>query len=115
MSTGTKRLIRRLGTLGNTSVPIIHLVTLGILLGRQRGDTARVVPPMRIPLFRVLPDQGVHLSDTGASEDEVALGDDVSCVFRVIRRREGIGDRDVGDDLDEEMRESVQRTAETVF
>lgn len=103
MSTGTKRLIRRLGTLGNTSVPVIHLIALGILLGRQGSDTTCVVPSVRVPLFGVLPDQWVHLGDAGAGEDKVAFGDDVGCVFGMIRRGEGVGHGDVGDDLDEEM------------
>jgi hypothetical protein len=99
MSTGPERLIRRLGTLGHTSVPVINLVALGILLRRQGGDTTRVVPSVRVPLFRVLPDQRVHLGDAGAGEDKVALGDDVGRVFGCFRRGEGVGDRDVGDDL----------------
>lgn len=85
MSTGTERLIRRLGTLRNTSVAVIDLVPLGILLRRQSRNTTGVVPSMRVPLFRVLPDQRVHLGDTGAGENEMTLGDDVGCVFGRFR------------------------------
>ena len=100
MSTGTKRLVRRFGTLADGTVSIIDLVA-SIVFGQcLASDTLFVHPSVRVPDGGVLPDQGVHLGDTRGSEDEMSLGNDVRGVlFRDGRRGDRSGNGNVGHDL----------------
>jgi hypothetical protein len=100
MSTGSERLIRWLGTLADGTIPIVDLVTSVILSQGLASDTLLVDPSVRVPDRGILPDLGVHLSDTGGSENEVTFRDDVG---RVLLGDGGSGDRgrdrDVGHNL----------------
>jgi hypothetical protein len=100
MSTGSERLVGRLGALADGTVPIVDLVTSIVLSQGLASDTLLVDPSMRVPDRRILPDLGVHLSDTGGSEDKVAFRDDVGGVLLGDSRGgDRSWNRDVGHDL----------------
>lgn len=50
VTTGTEWLIRRLGTLRDTAVSIVDLVTLGVLFRCLRCYSGGVIPSMRVPV-----------------------------------------------------------------
>lgn len=100
MSAGTERLVGRFGTLADGTVPIVDFVTSVVLGQGLASDTLLIDPSVRIPDRGVLPDQGIHLGDTGRSEDKVTLGNDVRDVlFDGSGGRDRGRDGDVGHDL----------------
>jgi hypothetical protein len=127
MSTGSERLVRRLGTLadscqkrekerneqrqyrglmewrrtakGRTSKSIVDLLNrLAIIeLSRLSSEPILVGPTAWHPRLGVLPEHWVHLGDTGAGHDEVTLGNDVRAGLG--GGREGLRNGNVADDF----------------
>lgn len=96
MPSSSERLIRALRPLTNLPKPIIHLLPARpiIILQRGRAHPLLVQPAVRVPVFGLVPDLGVHGGNTRGGHEEVVGWDDVG--LRFGRGGEGGGDGDGG-------------------
>jgi hypothetical protein len=96
MSSSPKRLIRTLSAFTDLPVPIVNLLASRAVVILECGgtDSLFIEPSVRVPLFGLLPDLGVHRRDPWGGHEKVVLWDDVRIGLR--RRREGRRNRDRG-------------------
>jgi hypothetical protein len=83
MPSSTKGLIYALGSLTDDSITIVHLLpSTQVFLEGPSGLAVRINPAIWVPFRMVFPDFPVDLSECWGSDGGVALGDNISTVFR---------------------------------
>jgi hypothetical protein len=82
MSSRTERLIRTIRSLTNCSEPEINLLSIlvSVLLQRRHRNAFRIIPTIRLPFIRGLPDLWILLSEERGGEDVVASRYNISSI-----------------------------------